>query len=345
MGQDNFGLKIGVEGEREFKQTLADINQSFKVLGSEMALDTSQFEKNDKSIQAVTSRNAVLNKEIDAQKEKISTLKAALDNAASSFGENDRRTQNWQIQLNKAQAELNGMERELDESAEGADDLGKQITDSGENAEKAGGKFEKLGSILSGIGKAMGTVAAAAGAAAIKLGKEVVQQFGELEQNLALLLAQLPADVEAALRAPLFAAYRAGNPRTTLDDIQLSRRVNDTRRRRLVDYLRKCVRDCGRIRIERNRGAFIAMVRDEADFLEPIVADPDRWLASGSPLKQGNTATLALIEHEGRKLVIKRYNIKGAAHALSRCWRPSRAACSRFFRRASSDLSRRPSSR
>ena len=66
---DNFGLKIGVEGEREFKQALADINQSFKVLGSEMALATSQFEKNDKSIQAVTSRNAVLNKEIDAQKE------------------------------------------------------------------------------------------------------------------------------------------------------------------------------------------------------------------------------------------------------------------------------------
>jgi len=30
----------------------------------------------------------------------------------------------------------------------------------------------------------MGAAAAAAGAAAIKLGKEVVEQFGELEQNL-----------------------------------------------------------------------------------------------------------------------------------------------------------------
>jgi hypothetical protein len=33
---DNFGLKIGVEGEKEFKKALADINQQFKVLGSEM---------------------------------------------------------------------------------------------------------------------------------------------------------------------------------------------------------------------------------------------------------------------------------------------------------------------
>ena len=35
---DNFGLKIGVEGEKEFKKALSDINQSFKVLGSEMKL-------------------------------------------------------------------------------------------------------------------------------------------------------------------------------------------------------------------------------------------------------------------------------------------------------------------
>ena len=105
---DNFGLKIGVEGEKEFKKALSDINQSFKVLGSEMKLVSSQFDKNDKSVQALSSRNQVLNKEIDAQKQKIETLKAALDNAATSFGENDKRTQNWQIQLNNAEAALNG---------------------------------------------------------------------------------------------------------------------------------------------------------------------------------------------------------------------------------------------
>ena len=88
---DSFGLKIGIEGEREFRAALRDINSAFKVLGSEMQLVTSQFNKNDKSVSSLTSRNAVLTKEIDQQKEKINTLKAALDNAASSFGEND----NW----------------------------------------------------------------------------------------------------------------------------------------------------------------------------------------------------------------------------------------------------------
>jgi phage-related minor tail protein len=91
---DNFGLKIGVEGEKEFKTPSADINQSFKVLGSEMKLVSSEFDKNDKSVQAVAARTEVLNKAIDAQKEKISTSKPP-QNASESFGENDRRTQNW----------------------------------------------------------------------------------------------------------------------------------------------------------------------------------------------------------------------------------------------------------
>ena len=50
---DNFGLKIGLEGEKEFKKALTDINRSFKVLGSEMKLVASEFDKNDKSVQAL----------------------------------------------------------------------------------------------------------------------------------------------------------------------------------------------------------------------------------------------------------------------------------------------------
>ena len=113
---DSVGIKIGVEGEREFKASLREINAAFKVLGSEMTLAASQFDKQDKSVANLTARNAVLTKEIDAQKGKIETLKAALDNASTSFGETDKRTLAWQTQLNKAQAELNSMERELEKN-------------------------------------------------------------------------------------------------------------------------------------------------------------------------------------------------------------------------------------
>lgn len=207
---DNFGLKLGIEGEKEFKKSLAEINQTFKVLGSEMKLVSSQFDKNDNSVQALSARNTVLNKEIDAQKQKIETLRQALANASESFGETDRRTQSWQIQLNNAEASLNGMERELnsnnsaleqaktdiegtekslekvdgrlDDTAESADDMGDEIKDAGDKADKSKERFSKLGSVLKGVGVAMGAVVTAAAATAVKLGKEVVNAYADYEQ-------------------------------------------------------------------------------------------------------------------------------------------------------------------
>lgn len=207
---DSFGLKLGIEGEKEFKKSLAEINQSFKVLGSEMKLVSSQFDKNDNSVQALSARNTVLNKEIDAQKQKIETLRQALANASESFGETDRRTQSWQIQLNNAEASLNSMERELnsnnsaleqaktdiegtekslekvdgrlDDTAESADYMGDEIKDAGDKADKSKERFSKLGSVLKGVGVAMGAVVTVAAATAVKLGKEVVNAYADYEQ-------------------------------------------------------------------------------------------------------------------------------------------------------------------
>lgn len=193
---DDFGLKIGLEGEKEFKKALTEINQSFKVLGSEMKLVESQFSKNDSSAEALAARHRVLTDQVEAQRKKVEMLKQALANAAESFGENDRRTQAWQIQLNNAQAALNGMERELadnesamdalgkemDDTGDSADDLEEELDDAGDAAGDSEGKFSKLGGTLKTVGVAMGAVVAAAAAAAVSLGKAVVEAYGEYEQ-------------------------------------------------------------------------------------------------------------------------------------------------------------------
>lgn len=193
---DTFGLKIGLEGEKEFKKALAEINQSFKVLGSEMKLVESQFSKSDDSAEALAARHKVLSEQVEAQRKKVEMLRQAMQNAAESFGENDRRTQAWQIQLNNAQAALNGMERELadneaamdglgkemDDVGDSADDLEEELDDAGDAADDSEGKFSKLGGTLKTVGVAMGACVAAAAAAAVSLGKAVVEAYGEYEQ-------------------------------------------------------------------------------------------------------------------------------------------------------------------
>lgn len=220
---DNFGLKIGLEGEKEFKKALADINQSFKVLGSEMKVVQSQFDKNDDSVEALTARNQVLGKEIDTQKKKIETLRKALENAFDSFGENDRRTQQWQIQLNNAQAALNNMERELDQNqraidsmgdemrdaAQQTDKFGDEIDDAADKTDKASGKLEKVGSVLKGLAVTAGAAVAAAGAALAGLTKsflDLAESTREYREDQAKL--------DAAFTTAGFTAEQAGEAYT-----------------------------------------------------------------------------------------------------------------------------------
>jgi len=143
-------------------------------------------------------------------------------------------------------------------------------------------------------------------------------------RNLAILLAQLPRDADARL-PDLLADYHAGNPDTAFDPASLRQEVARVRSWRLRDYLAKTLRDCSLFHVEQRRDRFVSVVRHEAERLAPVVADPDLFLAAGSLLKDGGSSTVARIDVDGRRLVIKRYNIKGTAHALSRFWRPSRA--------------------
>ena len=183
---DDFGLRIGVEGEKEFKKALAEINQSFKVLGSEMKLVSSQFDKNDNSVQALSARNTVLNKEIDAQRQKVETLRSALQNAAESFGENDRRTQNWQIQLNNAEAALNGMERELSQNEQAIEALNNQEEQTVDATERLTQEISRQEEELAGLKRAYSNAVLEYGkgsSEARELEGRIADLSGELEEN------------------------------------------------------------------------------------------------------------------------------------------------------------------
>lgn len=146
----------------------------------------------------------------------------------------------------------------------------------------------------------------------------------EAMQNLAVLIAQLPAAADTHLDV-LLDAYGSGSRGITPDRGLLEAEIRRVRGWRLRDYLAKSLRDCTLFKVESRRDRFVAAVRSEADALAPVLDNPDRWMNEGTLLKDGGTSTVALIEINGRKLVIKRYNIKSAGHALSRFWRPTRA--------------------
>ena len=143
------GLKLGVEGEKAFKQSIRDINNSFKLLSSEMNLATSYFGKNERSVESLTSTNKELEKQIDAQRGKLHKIENALESASNSFGEADERTLAWKKQLNNAKAELNKMERSVEDNTNEIDKLRKATEKSSNVLDKFNDKKfrDKLGKI------------------------------------------------------------------------------------------------------------------------------------------------------------------------------------------------------
>lgn len=71
----DIGPKIGIEGEAEYRKALQSIITQQKTLATEMTATASAFDKGEKSMEAYTAKNAVLEKQIAAQKEKMDMLK------------------------------------------------------------------------------------------------------------------------------------------------------------------------------------------------------------------------------------------------------------------------------
>lgn len=179
----NIGPRLGIDGEAEFRRAINNINTNIRTLGTEMLAVTSAYDANDRSAAALTARNEVLVKQIDAQKEKLAKLQEGLAASAEKYGDSDEKTQRWQQTVNKATADLNKMERELAENSQALQDNGKELDSA---AEKTANFGEKLKSGLSGAAKAAAAATAAAVTAATAavgaLVKSSLESIGDYEQ-------------------------------------------------------------------------------------------------------------------------------------------------------------------
>ncbi|MDR3298682.1 MAG: lipopolysaccharide kinase InaA family protein [Candidatus Accumulibacter sp.] len=163
-----------------------------------------------------------------------------------------------------------------------------------------------------------------AGALLLIDGDGVERLRGDPMNNLALLAAQLPSAWDSRVDV-LLDAYTSEQTRWRPERDALLSMIERARKRRLADFLGKTLRDCSQFAVRHTARLFLSVVREQHEALAALLDDPDAAIARGAPFKDGGTCTVARVEVDGRARVIKRYNLKNPYHALSRCWRPSRA--------------------
>lgn len=109
----DIGARLALEGEKEFRQALSEVNAGLQVNRSAMALVTAEYQGNAASMDALRAKSKALEDAINSQREKVKLLQAAVKNSASEYGEGSKKTMDWQAKLNNAKRELVNMEGQL----------------------------------------------------------------------------------------------------------------------------------------------------------------------------------------------------------------------------------------
>ena len=130
----NIGPKIGVDGEKEYRQQISQIIQQSKTLASEMKLVSASFTAATSAQDKNAKTAAVLNKQIATQRQYIAALAAQAGKAAATYGTNSVQAQKYEEQLNKARAKLLEMQHALQDTEHGVKALGNEMDSGGDKA-------------------------------------------------------------------------------------------------------------------------------------------------------------------------------------------------------------------
>lgn len=125
----SIGPKIGIDGEKQYRDELNRIIQQAKTLDSEMKAVTSAFDENTSAEKKAEAQTKVLTEQIENQKAKVQALQEMVEKSANATGENSTATLKWKEALNNAQAELNNTERNLANVKNGVDETGDSMKD------------------------------------------------------------------------------------------------------------------------------------------------------------------------------------------------------------------------
>lgn len=158
------------KGLKEVTTESMKTSKNLKTVDSLLKLDPHNTE-------LVAEKQKLLASNIEQTKDKLNKLKSAQDDVKKAFERGDISEEQYiafQGEIVKTENRLKDLEGQTKETGDAMENAG----------DKAGGFGEKLKKGLSGAAEAAGIAVAAVGAASLKLTKEVIQQTGELEQNL-----------------------------------------------------------------------------------------------------------------------------------------------------------------
>ena len=85
MAKKRIGAIIALDGEKEFKNKVTDVNKSLTAMKSELSLVKAECEGQANTLASLSKKHEVLTKILEAQKDKVSKTQDGLNHARESY--------------------------------------------------------------------------------------------------------------------------------------------------------------------------------------------------------------------------------------------------------------------
>lgn len=144
----NIGPKIGIDGEKEFRKSLKNINDTYKALQAETKAVTAAFDAQGDEQGKLESASKQLQKQITLQKEKMSLLEDAVSKASDKFGENSVEAIRLRGALYDTQSTVANLESELKDTHSQLHQASDAMENFENNTEDAGKAAITFGDVL-----------------------------------------------------------------------------------------------------------------------------------------------------------------------------------------------------
>lgn len=157
------GLKIEIDGEKEYKQAIAELNRDNKVLASELQKVNEQYKGQENSIEALTAKASIFEDQLAAQSRKVQETRNALsawqeklEEVKKTFGATSDEYKQVQKQVSEYEIKLNNAERDQIKLERAVKDANQALKDQTDAADNAGGALVGLGDQIDELTGAFG---------------------------------------------------------------------------------------------------------------------------------------------------------------------------------------------
>ena len=114
MASKRIGIILAMDGEKEFVQQINNINKQTRLMQTELANVTKQYEGNANSMEALQARQQALSRIQAAYQQKLDMANTGLNKAAENYQKQGERLKELEKQLKEAKEAQEEMEKSGD---------------------------------------------------------------------------------------------------------------------------------------------------------------------------------------------------------------------------------------